>query len=272
MTQRVDWNAEDYHVVSRPHEVWGARVLDRVPREGVRVAIDAGCGTGKITRELLDRLPDTIVYALDVSAPMLAVAERELAAYGGRVRFRQADLASVAPADIGTTADLIFSTATFHWVKDHDLLFRNLYDLLNPGGWLIAQCGGGPNIAILCRRMTELMAGAAIRILLQRLGRPVVLRHGRGDRWPAQCRRLRRRPDRCRAAPGADGERGGIPLLHHHGRNPRSTRPPTGPGDERRLRRRPHRARRDRSPGLRARLLASQHAGPPPVAAPEPGK
>jgi trans-aconitate 2-methyltransferase len=157
MTERVDWNAEDYHVVSRPHEVWGARVLDRVPRDGIRVAIDAGCGTGKITHELLDRLPQATVYALDVSAPMLAVAERELAAYGDRVRFRQADLASVAPAAIGTTADLIFSTATFHWVKDHDLLFRNLYDLLNSGGWLIAQCGGGPNIATLCRRMTELM-------------------------------------------------------------------------------------------------------------------
>ena len=158
MTQPVEWNAEHYHVVSRPHEVWGARVLDRVPRDGVRVAIDAGCGTGKITRELLDRLPDATVYALDVSPSMLAVADRELAPlYGDRVRFRQADLSSVTPAEIGATADLIFSTATFHWVKDHDQLFRRLFGLLNPGGLLIAQCGGGPNIATLCRRMAELM-------------------------------------------------------------------------------------------------------------------
>ena len=159
MPQSVEWNAEHYHVVSRPHEVWGARVLDRVPREGIRVAIDAGCGTGKITRELLDRLPDATVYALDVSPSMLAVAERELApVYGDRVLFRQTDLSAVTPGAIGTTADLIFSTATFHWVKDHDQLFRRLFDLLNPGGSLVAQCGGGPNIATLCQRMTELMA------------------------------------------------------------------------------------------------------------------
>ena len=158
MTPRVEWNAEHYHVVSRPHEVWGARVLDRVPREGIHVAIDAGCGTGKITRELLDHLPDATVYALDVSPSMLAVAERELAPlYGDRVRFRQADLTAVTPALIGTAADLIFSTATFHWVRDHDLLCRRLFDLLNPGGLLVAQCGGGPNIATLRRRMAELM-------------------------------------------------------------------------------------------------------------------
>jgi trans-aconitate methyltransferase len=157
MSQRVEWNAEHYHVVSRPHEVWGARVLDRVPHEGIRVAIDSGCGTGKITRELLDRLPEATIYALDVSPQMLAVAERELAEYGDRVRFRQTDLGSISPEDVGETADLIFSTATFHWVKDHDLLFRDLFTLLNPGGWLIAQCGGGPNIATLRRRMAALM-------------------------------------------------------------------------------------------------------------------
>jgi trans-aconitate 2-methyltransferase len=42
--------------------------------------------------------------------------------------------------------DLIFSTATFHWVRDHDNLINRLFATLNPGGWLIAQCGGGPNI------------------------------------------------------------------------------------------------------------------------------
>jgi trans-aconitate methyltransferase len=123
-------------------------VLDRVPVSGIAVAIDAGCGTGKITRELLERLPETQVVALDASADMLAVAERELAPqFGDRVRFVQADLADVTAVQTGATADLIFSTATFHWLRDHPGLFRNLFALLNPGGGLIAQCGGGPNIA-----------------------------------------------------------------------------------------------------------------------------
>jgi trans-aconitate 2-methyltransferase len=43
--------------------------------------------------------------------------------------------------------DAILSTATFHWVPDHDALFANLAAVLHPGGWLVAQCGGFGNIA-----------------------------------------------------------------------------------------------------------------------------
>lgn len=158
MTARVEWNAERYHEVSRPHVDWGASVLDRVPRDGIAVAIDAGCGTGKITRELLERLPDAVVYAIDLSPNMLAVAERELAPiYGPRIRVVAADLAQITPAQIGQPADLIFSTATFHWVKDHDQLFRRLFALLAPGGQLIAQCGGGPNLQAMLAQTNALM-------------------------------------------------------------------------------------------------------------------
>ena len=134
-------------------------MLDRVDPAGIVVAIDAGCGTGKITAELLDRLPHATVYALDRSAAMLEVAERELARrYGGRVHFVEVDLARLEPGHVGEAADLIFSTATFHWIADHDELFRRLFALLKPGGRLIAQCGGGPNIERLLSRAQAQMA------------------------------------------------------------------------------------------------------------------
>jgi trans-aconitate 2-methyltransferase len=47
--------------------------------------------------------------------------------------------------------DAILSTATFHWVPDHDALFRNLAAVLRPGGRLVAQCGGVGNIASIQR-------------------------------------------------------------------------------------------------------------------------
>lgn len=157
--KQAAWNAESYHVVSRPHETWAERVLARVPTEGISSAIDAGCGTGKITRELLNLLPDATVVAVDYSDTMLAVAERELAPiYEGRVRFVQADLAEITPDRVGGPVDLIFSTATFHWLPDHNLLFRRLSALLNPGGYLIAQCGGGPNLARFRKRTFALHA------------------------------------------------------------------------------------------------------------------
>jgi len=48
---------------------------------------------------------------------------------------------------IDEPVDLIFSTATFHWIADHERLFRRLHGALRPGGRLVAQCGGEGNVA-----------------------------------------------------------------------------------------------------------------------------
>jgi len=154
----TEWDATSYHRVSNPHVVWGGKVLDRLPLRGDETVLDAGCGTGRLTADLLDRLPRGRVIALDRSANMLDVAERELTPrFGERVRFVQADLQAIDPATVGEPVDAIFSTATFHWVPDHDRLVRGLLSVLKPGGWLVAQCGGGPNLARLRDRADALL-------------------------------------------------------------------------------------------------------------------
>jgi trans-aconitate 2-methyltransferase len=63
---------------------------------------------------------------------------------------READLrvADLVGLDLGgDTVDVVFSTATFHWIADHDALFASLRGVLRPGGRLVAQCGGAGNIA-----------------------------------------------------------------------------------------------------------------------------
>jgi trans-aconitate 2-methyltransferase len=39
----------------------------------------------------------------------------------------------------------VLSTATFHWIADHESLFAGLHALLRSGGRLVAQCGGAGN-------------------------------------------------------------------------------------------------------------------------------
>lgn len=147
MTNQAEWNAKDYHRVSNPHVNWGRIVLDRLEVRGDEVVLDAGCGTGRLTGELLERLPNGRVIALDHSPAMLETARLELAPkFGDQVSFFQADLQRLTPEDVGEPVDAIFSTATFHWVLDHDRLFPGLFSVLKPGGWLVAQCGGGPNL------------------------------------------------------------------------------------------------------------------------------
>ena len=141
----ADWNASAYDRVADPQARWGAEVLERLPLEGEETVLDAGCGTGRVTELLLEKLPRGSVVALDQSGPMLTEARARLARFGERVEYVQADLGRPLPLPV--PVDGVLSTATFHWVLDHDALFANLAAVLRPGGWLVAQCGGAGNIA-----------------------------------------------------------------------------------------------------------------------------
>lgn len=142
-----DWNATSYDRVADPQTRWGAEVLERLALTGDETVLDAGCGTGRVTELLLERLPRGHVIALDFSAAMLGEARGRLARFGDRVTFVQADLGQ--PLPIAEPVNAILSTATFHWVMDHDALFANLASVLRRGGWLVAQCGGFGNVATL---------------------------------------------------------------------------------------------------------------------------
>jgi trans-aconitate methyltransferase len=123
--------------------------------QGDERAIDAGCGSGKLTGALMDRLPRGSIVAIDRSWNMLLTARANLRpAHGSRVAFVQAALPDLPFADY---ADLVFSTATFHWVKDHPALFAGIWRALRSGGRLHAQCGGGPNLKRAHRLAEEVM-------------------------------------------------------------------------------------------------------------------
>jgi trans-aconitate 2-methyltransferase len=141
----TEWNAASYHKVSGPQTSWGQKVLNRLSLRGDERAIDAGCGSGRLTGELMERLPNGRLIAIDRSWNMLMTARANLRpVLGSRVSFAQVSLPDLPFAG---WADLVFSTATFHWVKDHSALFAGILQTLRPGGKLHAQCGGGPNLA-----------------------------------------------------------------------------------------------------------------------------
>jgi trans-aconitate 2-methyltransferase len=144
-----DWDARTYDRVADPMTRWGSVVLERLPLVGNERVLDAGCGTGRVTESLLDRLPTGHVIALDGSPAMIDGARDRLARFGDRVTYLVADLGQ--PIPIEGSVDAILSTATFHWVPDHEALFAHLAAVLRPGGRLVAQCGGVGNIATIQR-------------------------------------------------------------------------------------------------------------------------
>ncbi|HEV2105588.1 MAG TPA: methyltransferase domain-containing protein [Candidatus Eisenbacteria bacterium] len=157
MTLRPDWDAATYQRVSRPQLEWGRGVLDRLALVGSEHVLDAGCGTGRVTAELLAKLRAAggggRVRALDRSPDMCA---RARAALPREVAVVRADLLAI-PFAAGAF-DVVFSTATFHWVLDPAALYAGLARILRPGGRLHAQCGGEGNLERVMAHVRALRA------------------------------------------------------------------------------------------------------------------
>jgi trans-aconitate 2-methyltransferase len=136
-----DWDAASYEEVGAPVRAFGKALLKRLELRGDETVLDAGCGSGGVTRELIARVPHGRVIGVDGSPSMIEQARRAL---GDTATWMVGDLAEL---ELDTSVDVVFSSATFHWIPDHDRLFTRLFAALRPGGRLLAQCGGQGNIA-----------------------------------------------------------------------------------------------------------------------------
>src|SRR5947209_4575798 len=147
-----DWDAATYDRISDPQLGWAREQLTRLELRGDEIVLDAGCGSGRVTALLADLVPRGRVYAVDVAPSMV---EHARTALGDRAIVFCQDLTEL---DLPERADAIFSNATFHWIPDHEALFRALRRALKPGGQLVAQCGGRGNIDVF-RRLADEIAG-----------------------------------------------------------------------------------------------------------------
>jgi trans-aconitate 2-methyltransferase len=118
-------------------------VLDRLRLEGDETVLDAGCGSGRMTRHILERLPRGRVIGVDASPAMIEHARRELE---GKGEF-ELIVADLVELELPEPVDAIFSNAAFHWISDHEHLFRRLFALLRSGGVIEAQFGAQGNVA-----------------------------------------------------------------------------------------------------------------------------
>ncbi len=151
MSDVRSWDGASYDRISGPMEALGREVLGRLDLEGDEVVLDAGCGSGRITQALIEQLPRGRVIAVDES-PSMVDAARERLGQGADVR-----VMDLLELELQEPVDAILSTATFHWIADHDHLFGRLHTALRPGGRLVAQCGGEGNIDILRGKVATLL-------------------------------------------------------------------------------------------------------------------
>jgi ubiquinone/menaquinone biosynthesis C-methylase UbiE len=111
-------------------------VVDCVTRPSPHAVLDVGCGIGTLSAQVLDRLPEVVVTALDASPEMIMQAQARLGRYGRRARLVEDD---VATCRLTPGFDVVFSNLVLHNVpfESKTRVLHSIVRLLGPNGTFV---------------------------------------------------------------------------------------------------------------------------------------
>ena len=135
----MPWNPNQYHKFQAERAAPFYDLLALVDVRPNLKVIDLGCGTGELTRQLADKLPNSDVTGLD-SSPQMLDAARAASFSTPSLRFTQGD-----QSQLTGEWDLIFSNAALHWSENHAELIPALYNKLTPDGQIAVQIPSNHN-------------------------------------------------------------------------------------------------------------------------------
>jgi len=135
----MPWNPNQYHKFQAERSAPFYDLLALVDVRPNLKVIDLGCGTGELTQQLADKLPNSDVTGLD-SSPQMLDAARAASFSSPNLRFTQGD-----QSQLTGKWDLIFSNAALQWTENHAELIPYLYEKLTPGGQIAVQIPSNHN-------------------------------------------------------------------------------------------------------------------------------
>jgi trans-aconitate methyltransferase len=149
------WDAEDYSRFSSQQKKWGRELISRLRLRGDEWILDIGCGDGRLTAELAERVPGGFVMGIDSSEEMISFARRS----HPRERYPNLDWAvmDAAAMDFDERFDLAFSNAVLHWIPDQKSVLKGIERALKPGGKALLQMGGRGNAARVVEAMVKVV-------------------------------------------------------------------------------------------------------------------
>lgn len=133
----MPWNPILYHKFQSERSAPFYDLLALVEVRPNLKVIDLGCGSGELTRQLADALPDSDVTGLDSSPQML---DRAASFARPGLVFQLGDQSTLTG-----DWDLIFSNAALQWSENHAELIPYLFNRLTPGGQIAVQVPSNHN-------------------------------------------------------------------------------------------------------------------------------
>ncbi|MGE5634479.1 MAG: class I SAM-dependent methyltransferase [Deltaproteobacteria bacterium] len=139
---KYDWDATTYDRISDAQESWGHKIIELRKWKGNEIVLDAGCGSGRLTKILSIKVPQGKVIAVDSDLSMIRLAKENLAKISN-IQFIKIDISEI---ELEEKVDVVFSNAVLHWILNHKKVFEQFWQILKPGGQLLIQCGGHKNL------------------------------------------------------------------------------------------------------------------------------
>jgi trans-aconitate methyltransferase len=139
-TQTFRWNAVDYAKSSSVQQLWARELIGKLALRGNDHVLDIGCGDGKITAEIASQVPKGSVLGIDSSETMIALAQSRFS----EIQFQLGDASRLS---FNNDFDVVFSSATLHWILDHQPVLRGIFTALKQDGRILLQMGGKGNAA-----------------------------------------------------------------------------------------------------------------------------
>jgi trans-aconitate 2-methyltransferase len=128
----TEWNAAEYAQRSGLQEAMAQEVLASVELEGSERVLDVGCGDGRITAEIANRVPHGAVVGVDSSQDMIAfAASRFGSTIQPNLRFEVMDVCRMSFRE---EFDVVVSFNALHWAPDQAAALRSIRSAMKPNG------------------------------------------------------------------------------------------------------------------------------------------
>ena len=150
----AEWDGKSYAANTGHHRRYDNRFLATLPLRPTDRVLDIGCGAGDLTATVAGLVPEGHVVGLEPQPSLLHEARSRALANQSFVEARAQQLASAVS---GQRFDVVFSQSVLHWVPwvDHPSILEQCREVLQPGGALRIECGGGDNVREVVRFLDD---------------------------------------------------------------------------------------------------------------------